>query len=104
MNSQSYIKLSHYGEEEIPSSSIQVGDFIKVRRNQRVPADCILLRTTEVTASSFIRTDQLDGETDWKLRSALPYTQSLPSDSDLLSVTLVAFGISLSHDALYIIC
>jgi phospholipid-translocating ATPase len=31
----------------------------------------VLLRTTERTGASFIRTDQLDGETDWKLRCAL---------------------------------
>ena len=30
--------------------------------------------------SCFIRTDQLDGETDWKLRIALPACQSLHSD------------------------
>ena len=32
------------------------------------------------TGSCFIRTDQLDGETDWKLRIALPACQSLHSD------------------------
>ncbi|KAI0016210.1 phospholipid-translocating P-type ATPase [Xylariomycetidae sp. FL0641] len=30
------------------------------------------------TGETFIRTDQLDGETDWKLRLASPVTQSLP--------------------------
>lgn len=30
--------------------------------------DMLLLRTTEKSGGSFIRTDQLDGETDWKLR------------------------------------
>ena len=34
-----------------------------------------------VLGSCFIRTDQLDGETDWKLRIALPACQSLHSDS-----------------------
>jgi hypothetical protein len=28
----------------------------------------ILLRTTEQDGTCFLRTDQLDGETDWKLR------------------------------------
>lgn len=28
----------------------------------------------------FVRTDQLDGETDWKLRVAVPLCQRLPSD------------------------
>lgn len=31
----------------------------------------VLMRTTEKQGASFIRTDQLDGETDWKLRYAL---------------------------------
>ena len=49
-------------------------------QDQRVPADMILLRTTERNGSCFVRTDQLDGETDWKLRVAVPSTQTLPSD------------------------
>jgi phospholipid-translocating ATPase len=35
----------------------------------------ILLYTTEKGGSVFIRTDQLDGETDWKLRKAISLTQ-----------------------------
>jgi len=31
----------------------------------------ILLQTEDKTGTVFIRTDQLDGETDWKLRYAL---------------------------------
>src|SRR5262249_11457336 len=34
----------------------------------QVPADMVLMRTTEASGACFIRTDQLDGETDWKLR------------------------------------
>lgn len=45
-------------------------NFIIIKIFQ-VPADMILLRTTEKTGASFIRTDQLDGETDWKLRFSL---------------------------------
>ena len=43
----------------------------------------ILLRTTEDSGSCFIRTDQLDGETDWKLRLAVPSLQRLSSDDAL---------------------
>jgi phospholipid-translocating ATPase len=50
------------------ADSIRVGDLIRVQSNQRMPADMILLFTTEKTKTIFIRTDQLDGETDWKLR------------------------------------
>lgn len=52
------------------SSSVKVGDIIKINQNQRFPADCVLLYTTERQGTVFIRTDQLDGETDWKLRKA----------------------------------
>ncbi|RUP50299.1 hypothetical protein BC936DRAFT_139704 [Jimgerdemannia flammicorona] len=79
-----------------------------------VPADLILLRTTETSGACFIRTDQLDGETDWKLRYhelllsfvchysgpglelnpsivienrlAVPSCQKLPSDNALLQI------------------
>jgi magnesium-transporting ATPase (P-type) len=67
-NAQLYRKLTPLGLQNIPSAKIRVGDIIIVERNQRVPADMILLRTTEKSGSCFIRTDQLDGETDWKLR------------------------------------
>jgi phospholipid-translocating ATPase len=46
--------------------------IVKLTQNQRVPADLMLLYTTEKNGSVFIKTDQLDGETDWKLRKAIP--------------------------------
>lgn len=49
-------------------------------QNQRVPADMVLLRTSEKDGGCFIRTDQLDGETDWKLRLAVQDTQRLPAN------------------------
>ena len=54
-----------------PSSELRVGDVILVNKNERVPADMILLRSGDASGGTFIRTDQLDGETDWKLRLAL---------------------------------
>jgi phospholipid-translocating ATPase len=53
----------------VNSEAIKVGDIIKVNQNERLPADLLLLYTTqEDSGNVFIRTDQLDGETDWKLR------------------------------------
>lgn len=60
-----------------PSSSIRVGDLVLLEKNQRVPADMVLLTTSEEEGTCFIRTDQLDGETDWKLKVAVPETQKL---------------------------
>ncbi|KAL1933234.1 hypothetical protein VTP01DRAFT_7324 [Rhizomucor pusillus] len=85
-NSQLYQILTPTGPRSIPSSKIRVGDMIVIRKDQRIPADMILLRTTEDSGACFIRTDQLDGETDWKLRLAVPSLQRLPSDSSLVNV------------------
>ncbi|KAK7684500.1 hypothetical protein QCA50_012447 [Cerrena zonata] len=70
----------------VPSSSLSVGDLVLLEKNDRVPADLILLRTSDASGTCFIRTDQLDGETDWKLRVAVPTCQKLSQDSDLLSL------------------
>uniref|UniRef100_A0A8C8GIJ0 Phospholipid-transporting ATPase n=1 Tax=Oncorhynchus tshawytscha TaxID=74940 RepID=A0A8C8GIJ0_ONCTS len=77
VNSQIYSKLSIRGTVKVKSSGIQVGDLIIVEKNQRVPADMIFLRTSERNGSCFLRTDQLDGETDWKLRHPVACTQRL---------------------------
>jgi phospholipid-translocating ATPase len=76
----------------VPSSSIRVGDLVLLEKNQRVPADLILLRTSDTSGTCFIRTDQLDGETDWKLRVAVPPTQKLPSDQELLNLDAEIYG------------
>lgn len=36
---------------------MKVGDIVKVKQNERIPADMILLYTTEKSGSIFIRTD-----------------------------------------------
>jgi len=43
-----------------------------------------LLYTTEKSGSVFIRTDQLDGETDWKLRKAVTMTQSIQPSTQVI--------------------
>lgn len=143
--------------ETVPSRDIRVGDVLVLAMDQRVPADCLLLRAepreaAAATASSaaapmgegallpaaaarvsgavshgtvdgapvdetgdarggsgaaptpataaiddeddgantlFIRTDQLDGETDWKLRRAAHTSQRLGSDAAVLAAGLL---------------
>ncbi|KAI6041769.1 hypothetical protein EDC04DRAFT_2665360 [Pisolithus marmoratus] len=92
-NSQKYLTLvpplSHIPDSgphtrSVPSSSLRVGDLVILEKNQRVPADMVLLRTSDPSGTCFIRTDQLDGETDWKLRVAAPTTQKLSGDKELM--------------------
>ena len=70
-------ELPHPQTRSTPSSSIRVGDMVLLEKNQRVPADLVLLSTSEEEGTCFVRTDQLDGETDWKLKVAVGDTQKL---------------------------
>ena len=63
-----------------------------LEKNQRVPADLVLLRTSDASGTCFIRTDQLDGETDWKLRVAVPTCQKLGSDAEVVSLDAEIYG------------
>ncbi|XP_037661591.1 probable phospholipid-transporting ATPase IIB isoform X6 [Choloepus didactylus] len=92
VNSQLYSKLTVRGKVQVKSSDIQVGDLIIVEKNQRIPSDMIFLRTSEKAGSCFIRTDQLDGETDWKLKVAVSYTQRLPALGDLFSINAYVYA------------
>jgi phospholipid-translocating ATPase len=84
----------------VPSSKLRVGDLVLLEKNQRVPADMVLLRTSESSGTCFIRTDQLDGETDWKLRVAVPFCQKLESDWDLLGLDAEIYGVTLTIPSL----
>ena len=68
------------------AKDIKVGQILKIYTNDRIPADMLLLQTQEQTGSIFLRTDQLDGETDWKLRKALASTQHACSLNDLIAM------------------
>ena len=71
----------------VTSAKLRVGDLVLIEKDQRVPADCLLLFTSDTSGTCFVRTDQLDGETDWKLRVAIEQTQNLPrGEIDLLEI------------------
>lgn len=81
INSHRYEQLLPDGTfHSIASREITVGMLLRVHAGQRIPADLILLRTSETNNTCFMRTDQLDGETDWKLRYPAKGTRDLASD------------------------
>jgi phospholipid-translocating ATPase len=100
--SRSLLEGDFPATRSVPSSSIRVGDLVLLEKNQRVPADLILLRTSDSSGTCFIRTDQLDGETDWKLRVAVPTTQKLPFDHELLNLDAEIYGVFLKADRIYL--
>ena len=63
--------------EKIKSKDLRVGDIVKVVGGDRIPADMVTLYSDNEQGTLFLKTDQLDGETDWKLRKAVKMTQAL---------------------------
>ncbi|CAD8045715.1 unnamed protein product [Paramecium sonneborni] len=77
INKQLYQILTIEGLMNKKSGNLQVGQIVQVNKDERIPADLLILKTDDKDGNAFIRTDQLDGETDWKLRKSLKLTQNM---------------------------
>lgn len=78
LNQKKYKRLDcHSGIiREVMAQDIRVGDIVQVNANERIPADMVCLFTTDKSGTAYIKTDQLDGETDWKVRRPIVAIQS----------------------------
>ncbi|XP_056417758.1 phospholipid-transporting ATPase IB isoform X2 [Hyla sarda] len=65
---------------------VAVGDIVKVTNGQHIPADMIILSSSEPQAMCYIETSNLDGETNLKIRQGLPATSNLQSTEDLVKM------------------
>ena len=51
--------------------NVQVGDFVRIYNDEQLPADVIVLSTSDPDGACYLETKNLDGETNLKVRSAL---------------------------------
>ncbi|KKK13156.1 hypothetical protein AOCH_003583 [Aspergillus ochraceoroseus] len=51
--------------------SIQVGDFVRLYNGDPIPADVVVLSTSDPDGACYVETKSLDGETNLKVRQAL---------------------------------
>ena len=63
--------------------NVAVGDVVRVQSEEPFPADIVLLATSEPEGLCYIETANLDGETNLKIKQALPETANFVSPSEL---------------------
>ena len=73
-------------------NDLHVGDVIKLKSEENVPADMVLLSSSEPEGVCYIETANLDGETNLKIKQSKSETNKLttPQDLALLNGTLVS--------------
>lgn len=51
--------------------NVKVGDFVRIYNNEEIPADLVVLSTSDADGQCYVETKNLDGETNLKVRQAL---------------------------------
>ena len=76
------------GNAELAWKDIRVGMLVRLTNKEQVPADMLLLSTSEVGGCAYVETSQLDGETNLKLKQSLGETQAIVHHREGLSAAV----------------
>ncbi|TFK23677.1 calcium transporting ATPase [Coprinopsis marcescibilis] len=82
LNSSKAKVLTQQGTfEEKKWKDIQVGDVVRMESDDFIPADMVVISTSEPEGLCYIETSNLDGETNLKIKQASTHTSKLISPS-----------------------
>ncbi|GIZ46396.1 hypothetical protein CKM354_000952300 [Cercospora kikuchii] len=91
-------KPTHNGDHSVPIDgpahwatvkwhSVQVGDIIKLERDEAAPADLVVLSSEGANNTAYVETVALDGETNLKAKQPNPATVELAKDAESLTAS-----------------
>lgn len=62
---------------------LEVGDIVLLRENDQVPADLVLLNSSDPDGNAFVETKNLDGETNLKVKKCVKATAGIQTEEDV---------------------
>jgi phospholipid-translocating ATPase len=75
--------------KEIVWEGLRVGDIVRLQNNEFIPADVVILSTSEPDCVCYVETKNLDGETNLKVRKGINETAHAESVDDCRALKLV---------------
>ncbi|KAF9949505.1 hypothetical protein BGZ72_008744 [Mortierella alpina] len=71
----------------VKSKDVRPGDVLKICKNDKIPADVVILSTSMDEGACFVETSELDGETNLKRKAALTPTTELTTVEQITRLT-----------------
>jgi phospholipid-translocating P-type ATPase (flippase) len=102
INARSVQRLGPDGHlETIAWKSVRAGDILYLHKGDGIPADCVLLSSSEEEGVAYIETSNLDGETNLKIRTAIPPLCNIIKDLHVVDDVLVEADVEAPNWHLY---
>ncbi|KAK7205307.1 aminophospholipid-translocating P4-type ATPase [Myxozyma melibiosi] len=69
--------------------AVRVGDIIRIRNDDEIPADVIVLSTSDADGACYVETKNLDGETNLKVRQAVRCGHGIKRSKDCEKISFL---------------